>query len=963
MLYNKQFLKQLDENRTKTIYARVIALQLDESPIETIEGRVIQGSINIDGDSAVRRTCSLTLVAEQFDYNEFIWGLNTKFKLEIGVENTIDSTYPNIIWFKQGTYIISSFSTSHSTNNFSISINGKDKMCGLNGELGGVLTSSVDFGTVEDVITLSDGSKATKITHLNIQDIIRNIVHLYGGEPLHNIIINDLDISGLELLEYRYDTPMYLYREAHDNSDYDNVTLQGRKVCQVLDSEGNIIRSTTLSELATTELEMLVNPMTGSATPSVVRFPNEAILADGSRADVDVYVAKVSYGETAGYRFTDLTYPGDLIGAVGEALTSILDKIKIMLGDFEYFYDLDGQFIFQKKKTIDIPWSPLSTNDGQHSLNYEDEIAYTFNGGKLVTTFNNNPQLANVKNDYSVWGERVGVSGKALPVHMRYAIDKKPIYYKTLDNKIYTTDEETFRALLAAALDDVKANYFNKINSFERVHETPAGLTPPEKQDNGTWTAGWWEIRDWYNYYALLTNEFPNYTMKWYSCNDETGCIPIKTIPGYESNPGYCWLIIKRADGTYNFQHGSGNPTGTGRNCTLYESSYDLNDPTKYTTAIVKDENGDAIKKMFIPPYSGCSDDHTYIEFLEDNIKRQGSQVFFYNPKFPKYDSTEDLIEDQLQKELDAYLASGMLNFVDWREIIYQMAKDYYANSNNDEFTSHVANQNALYYPSGQTGYENYYIDLLGFWRDLYNPEMSEIEHHNLFIDPYKTEEEQIAIVQKDINSIITLLKSDTNNTAKKQELRTKQELLAKMKNYLIYYYQGDRKYWSKTVYEAPQNLNFWFDFLDTEGELSQFSVKNIGCRPKAINDSSVKAIYFRETPNVVFTTNFEEDRKQSSAYTYINAGKAGMNTMFSISSQGKSAKAAIDDLVYRHGYCIETATINTIPIYYLEPNVRIHIVDESTNLDGYYNVSKLSIPLTYNGTMSITATKAAESI
>jgi hypothetical protein len=100
MLYDKSFLKRLDENRTKIVYARIIALSLDESPIETIEGRVTQGSINVDGDSAVRRTCSLTLVAQDFDYNAFIWGLNTKFKLEIGLENTIDPTYPKIIWFK-----------------------------------------------------------------------------------------------------------------------------------------------------------------------------------------------------------------------------------------------------------------------------------------------------------------------------------------------------------------------------------------------------------------------------------------------------------------------------------------------------------------------------------------------------------------------------------------------------------------------------------------------------------------------------------------------------------------------------------------------------------------------------------------------------------------------------------------------------------------------------------------------
>jgi hypothetical protein len=206
-LYDKNFLLKLDKGKNKTIYARITALQFDESPTETIEGRVTQGSINIDGSSAVRRSCSLTIVAKDLDYNNYYWGLNTKFKLEIGVENNIDSNYPNIIWFKQGIFLITSFSTSHSTNNYTINISGKDKMCLLNGEIGGSLESSVDFGTIEE----ENNDGVWTIRKLTLQDIIRNGVHQYGGEPYHNIIINDLDSYGLELMEYRYDTPMYLY--------------------------------------------------------------------------------------------------------------------------------------------------------------------------------------------------------------------------------------------------------------------------------------------------------------------------------------------------------------------------------------------------------------------------------------------------------------------------------------------------------------------------------------------------------------------------------------------------------------------------------------------------------------------------------------------------------------------------------------------------------------------------------
>ena len=43
-----------------------------------------------------------------------------------------------------------------------------------------------------------------------LKDIITEAVHLYAKEPYHNIIINDLDDVGLELLEYRGTDPMFL---------------------------------------------------------------------------------------------------------------------------------------------------------------------------------------------------------------------------------------------------------------------------------------------------------------------------------------------------------------------------------------------------------------------------------------------------------------------------------------------------------------------------------------------------------------------------------------------------------------------------------------------------------------------------------------------------------------------------------------------------------------------------------
>jgi hypothetical protein len=45
------------------------------------------------------------------------------------------------------------------------------------------------------------------------------------------------------------------------------------------------------------------------------------------------------------------------------------------------------------------------------------------------------------------------------------------------------------------------------------------------------------------------------------------------------------------------------------------------------------------------------------------------------------------------------------------------MACDYYAHNQEDDFLAIVAKNNFDYFPTGKTGYEHYYIDLMGFWR------------------------------------------------------------------------------------------------------------------------------------------------------------------------------------------------------------------------------------------------------
>jgi hypothetical protein len=122
MILNDQFIKDLMEHRNRTTYARITVLTLDERPIETIEGRITGGSISNDGNSAVRRTCNLSLVGKDITITQKHWAIKSKFKLEVGVENHVDSSYDDIIWFKQGIFGITSFSLSENASSITVSI-------------------------------------------------------------------------------------------------------------------------------------------------------------------------------------------------------------------------------------------------------------------------------------------------------------------------------------------------------------------------------------------------------------------------------------------------------------------------------------------------------------------------------------------------------------------------------------------------------------------------------------------------------------------------------------------------------------------------------------------------------------------------------------------------------------------------------------------------------------------------
>ena len=879
-MLDKDFLLQLTKQRYREVFGKIISLDWNEYPLEEITGRVTQGSVNLDGTSSVRRTCSLSLVAKDLDINDYYWGLKTKFKLEIGLRNTINKNYPEIIWLPMGVYIISQFSTSQSTNNYTISVQGKDKMSLLNGDVSGEIYASVDFGQIEE----TDENGVTTITKKPIKNIIRESVHEYAGEPFHNIVINDLDDYGIELLEYQGSEPIYMfiYTSKSENGVVDmvaNMTLDGSKVCWKQNADGSETK-TTIDSLIYDDLVNIDSNDIITTIPDVIRV---------SQSSNNYYkVAKFEYGNTVGYRTTPLIYPDDLIIGAGGTLTSMLDKlIKNMLSDFEYFYDTDGRFIFQKKPTyISTSWNSIkNTEDDVYAENMALSSSYVFNfeDGSLVINANNNPNLGNVKNDYSIWGKRKGVSGVELPIHLRYAIDHKPTQYTTIE----ITEEE--------------AEKYNAIYG-----------TNMRSQNSTTYSVENWDWREIIYQMALdyrKHNHMDEFLPKVREANGE---LYPSGYTGYEQ-------YYVDLEGFWR-QLYNPNP----------EPSYSL---------ISSEEASAQINYIYI--------DFSFIPY-KNNSSIPREQLYVY--------------KDGVLKSLLDYIKvkDELINNV------YFYEEGQYFLLTEEIMNTRSISKNNMYYIERETAAGPLYISLLEGYS------ISKIKDYLYYID----RENKYRVM--DLNENCKSLYFDDNilqPTIYRQACDNYGvELPDIYTEYSVYYYTQyydykldedldiRERYWNKAVSEAPETLNFWFDFIDTDSELDKFSVPAIGARAKVVSNSAAKGIYFRDTPMVLFVNEeqWKQEGNKDPGYTYIKLA-AGMEKMFNISTQGKSAMNIFDETLYSHSYCTESISLTTIPVYYLEPNTRISVYNKESNINGEYIINSLSIPLTYNGTMSISATKAVE--
>lgn len=366
-LNDMDFLTQLDKLHMNVQYAKIILLSFkDEEPIKEIQGSITSGSLSVNGSSSVRRTINLTMLASVDNSN--LEDIDNEISINKKIKVFIGYDNPLKAYKDYGDIIwfpCGLFVLSSANINRSTS----GWSISITGKDKMCLLDGTAGGTLPASITFHESlvqldNGDVEIQYPTIFQIIYEAVNHWGGEAIENIIITDIDDEAKMLVRYMGDRPIYF------SNDYQSLSFEAQ----------------------------------------------------------EDYPHMFSYGQDAGYKYTDFTYPGELILNAGDTVTSLLDKIVSTLGNYEYFYDIDGKFVFQQIKNYLNTGSPLlelSPEDYVRSYN-NSKFLYSLTDLDTTTAITRNPKYDSVKNDFYVWGQRTTSAGTQIPIRYHLAIDDKP---------------------------------------------------------------------------------------------------------------------------------------------------------------------------------------------------------------------------------------------------------------------------------------------------------------------------------------------------------------------------------------------------------------------------------------------------------------------------------------------------------------------------------------------------------
>lgn len=926
-LNDSDFLYTADLQRLQNQFVKITLLDWNENPLEEIQGIATGGSISINGSSAVRRTCSLNMTVKDVSTGKItdtknLISINKKIFLEIGITNRTgryEKEYP-IIWYPQGVYVITSCSVNTALGQgTTLSAQFKDKMCLLNGECGGIIPSAVRFDEYETI----DETGKYVVLKPTIQQILRELVNHWGNEQLGRILISDIDEKAKMVMRWIGSYPVYM-----------------------VNNSGNYFLT-----------------MSQSSIPAGAGYQT------------------FEYGDDMGFIYTDFIWPkswGELSCSAGDNVCGILEKIKSALGNYEYYYDVFGNFVWQEIKNYLNTTHATVEMDKLKNNDYFIDVAkgksvYNISDNKLALSFANNPQYTRIKNDYVVWGIRETPTGLKLPIRYHLAIDKKPDIGNIYEVFFYVDPDDGL----------VKAKCPIKYESKSNFPKT--GVSGLFYMDMSTNTIYTWNAET--NEYVTIEGnnvvtkphkeEFP------IPGNKDTIYIDLST------NKQYIWSLDPESP-HYKEVEAQIDARRAQYNADIAPLLAQIDTIEEINEVLVQRQIEEV--EEILGPYE------TRLKVLRKQKEQEEQKIVVYNSELQSYLDRKSnleiqisLLEEQIFLETDPVKKQELIEERDAAvaehdkvlQLIDSVSADLAeAQGKVATYTTDIeAIENDPTYISNKD-------DLVILQQQLENLQrqvdaiQNEISDMTYVLNQDLNELSDAQYEYIEVASAFNLVKVQTTDWRSELYLEgAAAEPLGLESNY---YYAELAAEWPKLydlrknhykqegeiiytggfydeVLERPWDVDYMLDFIDTNTPIGNLSISNIGRRSKIENKDTYNCVFEPEIPDFVLIEAGQPDteqkrrecEKRNQAYIQIDS-----NIYTNIASGGlkNSCFEEIKSLLWECTNYNSSVSIGVVPIYHLEPNTRITLLSPDTDIAGDFMISSISIPLTISGNMNISA-------
>lgn len=164
---------------------KIEVLDLNENVIDEISELATDGSVSINTQSTIRRSCDIKFTLNSttmINENSSLW-INKRFRLYTGI---LDLMTNEIVWFKHGTFILADPSKDIQVNNRTVDIKGYDKMCLQDNSLSGQLLNKV----IIPVNTPISDAVLTTITTLGLENPSKCLIDTSPYSTPYEINVN-----------------------------------------------------------------------------------------------------------------------------------------------------------------------------------------------------------------------------------------------------------------------------------------------------------------------------------------------------------------------------------------------------------------------------------------------------------------------------------------------------------------------------------------------------------------------------------------------------------------------------------------------------------------------------------------------------------------------------------------------------------------------------------------------------